>query len=88
MAITSLAVDVLDVHATEISDPLAATEPTPLLQTTEDTSNRQRGEPALEDICPGCGAPDASYCTCKRPETPPMDHFGATEAVLPWLQSG
>jgi hypothetical protein len=28
--------------------------------------NRQKGEPALSEICPGCGAPDAGYCTCAR----------------------
>jgi hypothetical protein len=28
--------------------------------------NRQRGEPALAEICPGCGAPDDLYCTCSN----------------------
>jgi hypothetical protein len=28
--------------------------------------NRQKGEPKLEAICPGCGAPDQFYCTCGR----------------------
>ena len=26
--------------------------------------HRQRGEPKLSQICPGCGAPDRGYCTC------------------------
>ncbi len=26
--------------------------------------HRQRGEPELAAICPGCGAPDRFYCAC------------------------
>ncbi|MCC7106250.1 MAG: hypothetical protein IT307_13995 [Chloroflexi bacterium] len=32
-------------------------------------TNRQRGEPELDDICRRCGAPDQFYCCCLT--TPP-----------------
>ena len=32
--------------------------------------NRQRGEPELSEICPGCGAPDRFSCTCSGRRVP------------------
>lgn len=34
------------------------------------SSNRQRGEPLLEDICPDCGAPEHAYCACHDQKVP------------------
>jgi hypothetical protein len=37
-------------------------------------SNRQRGEPLLSDICPGCGAPERAYCACHDQKVPLGEH--------------
>jgi hypothetical protein len=34
------------------------------------TNNRQRGEPLLSEICPGCGAPEKAYCACHGQRVP------------------